>query len=106
MRYAGSCHCGRVAYEADVSPEHVVVCHCTDCQALSGTAFRVVVATAPGSFRWSAANWRFTSRPGRAEILASRHFAENVGAQSILRRRGRSLRWFRCERERLRSARN
>lgn len=51
MHVHGSCHCGRVAYEADVSPERVVVCHCTDCQVLSGTAFRVVVATAPGSFR-------------------------------------------------------
>lgn len=51
MHVDGSCHCGRIAYEADVSPAHVVVCHCSDCQALSGTAFRVVVATKPGTFR-------------------------------------------------------
>jgi hypothetical protein len=51
MHVVGSCHCGSVAYEADVSPAHVVVCHCPDCQALSGTAFRVVVAATPGSFR-------------------------------------------------------
>ncbi|MEZ5849577.1 MAG: GFA family protein [Hyphomicrobiaceae bacterium] len=51
MHVHGSCHCGAVRYEADVNPKHVVVCHCTDCQALSGTAFRVVVATTPGTFR-------------------------------------------------------
>lgn len=51
MHVDGSCHCGRVTYEADVNPAHVVICHCTDCQALSGSAFRVVVATKPGTFR-------------------------------------------------------
>lgn len=52
MYVDGSCHCGAIAYEADVDPAHVVVCHCTDCQVLSGTAFRVVVATRPGTFRF------------------------------------------------------
>jgi hypothetical protein len=51
MRVDGGCHCGRVQYEAEVDPAQVVICHCTDCQALSGTAFRVVVATTVGSFR-------------------------------------------------------
>ncbi len=51
MHVDGSCHFGKIAYEADVSPAHVVVCHCTDCQALSGSAFRVVVASMPGTFR-------------------------------------------------------
>jgi hypothetical protein len=51
MKIDGGCHCGSVAYEADIDPESVVICHCTDCQALSGTAFRTV-ARAPGpSFR-------------------------------------------------------
>jgi hypothetical protein len=51
MYVDGSCHCGKIQYEAEVNPAHVVVCHCTDCQALSGTAFRVVVATTAGGFR-------------------------------------------------------
>jgi hypothetical protein len=41
----GSCHCGRIRYEAEVDPEHVTICHCTDCQALTGAAFRVSVST-------------------------------------------------------------
>lgn len=40
----GSCHCGRVRYEAEIDPDRVAICHCTDCQALTGTAFRVSVS--------------------------------------------------------------
>ncbi len=45
MDVDGACHCGKILYKAEVNTAHVVICHCNDCQALSGTAFRVVVAT-------------------------------------------------------------
>ena len=51
MKIDGACHCGAVQYEAEVEAAQVVICHCTDCQTLSGSAYRVVVATVPGSFR-------------------------------------------------------
>ena len=51
MLVDGGCHCGKISYEADVDPAHVRICHCTDCQTLSGSAFRVVVATSEGGFR-------------------------------------------------------
>ncbi len=50
MRIEGRCHCGSLKYVAEVDPEKVEVCHCTDCQALSGSAFRVVVLAQPGTF--------------------------------------------------------
>ena len=43
MHIDGGCHCGKVGYEADIDPEKVILCHCTDCQVISGTAFRTVV---------------------------------------------------------------
>ena len=43
MKITGSCHCGAISYEAEVDAGAVIVCHCTDCQTLSGSAFRVVV---------------------------------------------------------------
>lgn len=43
MRIDGACHCGRITYEADIDPEKVGICHCTDCQTLSGSAFTVFV---------------------------------------------------------------
>lgn len=39
----GACHCGHVTYAARVDPDEVSICHCTDCQALTGSAFRVTV---------------------------------------------------------------
>lgn len=51
MKIDGRCHCGALSYVAEVDPEKVEVCHCTDCQTLSGSAFRVVVPAEPGSFK-------------------------------------------------------
>ena len=45
MKVDGGCHCGHIRYEAEVDPQKVVICHCTDCQTLSGSAFRTVVPT-------------------------------------------------------------
>ncbi len=50
MRVTGQCHCGQIAYEAEVDPGTVRVCHCTDCQRLTGTAFRTNIASLPGTF--------------------------------------------------------
>ncbi|WP_439578665.1 GFA family protein [Elioraea sp.] len=51
MKVDGRCHCGRIAYQAEPDPAGILVCHCTDCQALSGSAFRTVAPTTPGRFR-------------------------------------------------------
>jgi hypothetical protein len=44
MKISGSCHCGRLTYEAVIDPEKVSMCHCADCQTFSGAPFR---ASAP-----------------------------------------------------------
>jgi hypothetical protein len=51
VKVDGSCHCGQIRYEAKVDPDKVVICHCTDCQTLSGSAFRTVVPTNEDSFK-------------------------------------------------------
>ena len=51
MKVDGGCHCGNIRYEAEINPGKVVICHCTDCQTLSGSAFRTVVPTIEGTFR-------------------------------------------------------
>jgi hypothetical protein len=43
MKVQGSCHCGAITVEADIDPEKVSICHCTDCQIGTGSAFRVSV---------------------------------------------------------------
>ncbi len=32
MRIDGACHCGNIAFEAEVDPEAVRICHCADCR--------------------------------------------------------------------------
>jgi hypothetical protein len=51
MKMTGSCHCGHIAYEAEVDPTTVRICHCTDCQKLTGTVYRASIASLPGTFR-------------------------------------------------------
>jgi hypothetical protein len=80
MHVDGSCHCGRVTYEADVNPAHVVVCHCTDCQALSGSAFRVVVATAPGTFHLTGGELRTYVKTGASGKPREQTFCGECGS--------------------------
>jgi hypothetical protein len=51
MKVNGACHCGRITYEADVETARSGICHCTDCQVLTGSVFRVTVPTVAGTFR-------------------------------------------------------
>jgi len=51
MKIDGGCHCGFIKYEAEVDPAMVGICHCTDCQTFSGSAFRVGVPTPETSFK-------------------------------------------------------
>jgi hypothetical protein len=51
MKIDGGCHCGYIAYEAEADPAKARICHCTDCQTLSGSAFRTVLPTQEGSFK-------------------------------------------------------
>ena len=50
MQVDGACHCGSIRFTATVDPNKVMVCHCTDCQRLTGAAFRVVVPAPIESF--------------------------------------------------------
>src|SRR5579883_3197599 len=50
MRIEGGCHCGAIAFAAAVDPDNVRICHCTDCQTLTGSAYRANVPALAGTF--------------------------------------------------------
>ena len=50
MQVEGSCHCGQVTFRAEVDEPEVEICHCTDCQSLSGSAFHTIVPAINNSF--------------------------------------------------------
>ena len=51
MKIDGKCHCGFISYEANIDPDKVYVCHCEDCQSISGSAFRWAVPVAEEDFK-------------------------------------------------------
>ena len=51
MKVHGACHCGQITYEAEVDPAKVGLCNCTDCQMLTGSAFRVSVPAPAATYR-------------------------------------------------------
>jgi hypothetical protein len=50
MNVHGRCHCGLITYEAEVDPARVSACHCTDCQMLSGSPYRVSIPAPRDTF--------------------------------------------------------
>jgi hypothetical protein len=50
MEIDGSCHCGRISYRATIDPKGVYVCHCADCQAISGSPYRWAVSVPEADF--------------------------------------------------------
>jgi hypothetical protein len=50
IEVSGSCHCGSIAYAAKIDPNRIQICHCRDCQRLTGTAFRTTAPASPESF--------------------------------------------------------
>jgi hypothetical protein len=79
MRVEGGCHCGAIRFEAEVDPERVVICHCTDCQTLSGSAFRTVVASLPGTFRLLAGVPKVYVKTGESGNRREQGFCPDCG---------------------------
>jgi hypothetical protein len=51
MKIDGACHCGDITFTAEIDPAQVLICHCTDCQTLSGAAYRTVAPATGDSFK-------------------------------------------------------
>ena len=51
MKIDGACNCGAIRIEGEADPGTVSVCHCTDCQSASGTAFRVSIPVSGATFK-------------------------------------------------------
>lgn len=50
MKINGECHCGAIEYEAELDLQNVGICHCSDCQALSASAFRTIAIVSGNTF--------------------------------------------------------
>jgi len=60
MHIDGACHCGSISFTAEIDPGGVTICHCADCQVMSGAPFRTVVAVPIGRFKLNGEPRRYT----------------------------------------------
>jgi hypothetical protein len=79
MKVAGRCHCGNITFQAEVDPTRVVICHCTDCQTLTGTAFRTLVVTPRDDFRLTSGTPRLYVKVGDSGNQSAQAFCANCG---------------------------
>jgi hypothetical protein len=79
MKIDGRCHCGYISYEAEIDPEKVVICHCTDCQTLSGSAFRTVALTRENAFRLLSGEPKIYVKTGDSGTKRVQSFCSECG---------------------------
>ena len=51
MKIEGACTCGNIRIEGEADPATTSICHCTDCQTGTGTAFRISIPVKGDSFK-------------------------------------------------------
>ncbi len=81
MKVDGECLCGACAWEAEVDPGRVFLCHCEDCQVQSGSPFRWTAIVPPERFaltRGELRSWAKTAASGSPRVLS---FCPTCGTQ-------------------------
>jgi hypothetical protein len=79
VKVEGGCHCGAIAYEAVVDPHKAGLCHCTDCQILSGAPFRASVPAAAGDFHILRGQPKIYVKTGASGTRRAQAFCADCG---------------------------
>ena len=80
MHIDGQCHCGRVTYEAEIDPAEVSICHCTDCQSLTGSPYRATVICSASDVRLTGAAPKIYGKRGDKGRIRNQHFCPECGS--------------------------
>jgi hypothetical protein len=81
MKVHGSCHCGAIRFEADADPQKAGVCHCTDCQSLTGSAFTLFLQVPSAAFRLTAGEPKIYLKTGESGNRRAQVFCSNCGSR-------------------------
>jgi hypothetical protein len=79
MKVDGQCHCGQIAFEAEIDPDAVGICHCTDCQTLTGSAYRVNVQATAAKFVLRSGTPRIYIKVAESGNRRAHGFCANCG---------------------------
>lgn len=80
MKIDGRCHCGLISYEGETDPDKVAICHCTDCQTLSGTAFRTVAPVHEDTFKLLSGEPKIYLKTGSSGAKRVQAFCPECGS--------------------------
>lgn len=79
-KVSGGCLCGAVRYECNAEPLGTAICHCTQCQNVSGSAFSVNVVVPAPSLTWQGQSLASYADKGESGKPLSRKFCRNCGS--------------------------
>ena len=80
MNITGKCHCGQIKYEAEIDKNMVGICHCADCQSLSGSAFRTIVLTVSDKFKLISGELKSYVKIAESGSKRTQTFCPNCGS--------------------------
>lgn len=81
MQIDGQCHCGAIAYEAEIDRDQVFLCHCEDCQIFSGAPFRTRIVARADRFRILRGTPRTYQKTAESGARRTMHFCGTCGTQ-------------------------
>ena len=79
MKVHGQCHCKQITFEAEIDPDKVAVCHCTDCQTFSGAPFRASVPAPAAQFRLLSGKPKVYVKTAESGNRRRQHFCGDCG---------------------------
>ena len=81
MKVHGSCHCGAIRYEAEADPQKAGVCHCTDCQTLTGSAFSLFLQIPKAAFSLTSGEPRIYVKTAQSGNRRAQAFCAECGTR-------------------------
>jgi hypothetical protein len=82
---SGHCLCGAVAYELEAEPTMLALCHCRDCQRVTGGEPAAVALVPKGSFKISHGTMKAYACQGDSGNRVERNFCPECGSHLLSR---------------------
>lgn len=82
----GGCACGAVRYQLTDEPIFQLICHCSDCQKASGSAFAEVLLVAADRLAMKGSEPKFYAVKAESGRTMSRGFCSECGSPLMIRR--------------------